>query len=181
MRRIAFRLVLDDDFILLRDPLFRLPRGESLRRRAHAVLLAVARVDEAQGVVLDEARARVAAVLVVHVARPERKLRQAIMHEVRHFHMSPALVLVLDAQGIPLKEDVVLSRVPRKPVGIVDEAERHFEMEVVVPAMLQGKSLAHLRVDRFLVKRLVERFVCHDLTPSDRRACTSGRKRYQSR
>ena len=173
--------MLDDDFILCGDSFFRLPRGQPLCRDAPSVLLAVAGVDEAQGVVLDEARARVAAVLVVHVARPERKLRQAVMHEILGFHMPPALVLVLDAQGIPLKEDVVLSRVPRKPVGIVDEAERHFEMEVVVPTMLQGKSLAHLRVDRFLVKRLVERFVCHDLTPSDRRACTSGRKRCQSR
>ena len=181
MRRIPRRLVLDDDLILAGDLLFSLPRGESLRRRAHVILLAVAGVDETEDAVLDKARARIAAVLVVHIARPQCEHRQTVMHEIRRLYMAPALMFVLDAQGIPLEEDVVLSRVPGNPVGIVDEAERHFQMEVVVPAVRERESFAHLGIDRLFVERFIERRFRHDLTPSDRRACTSGRRRYRSR
>ena len=58
------------------------------------------------------------------------------------------------AERIPLEENMICAVMVGHPVRIVDEAERHFEMKAVVPAVREGESLRKPRVDCPLVKFL---------------------------
>ena len=149
--RDALGAVRHDDRALL-DMAVLLQRAEALRRRAHAVILGVAGVEDVDLALLREAAARVAAVLVVLVARPERELRHRVVDEVARPDMRPALVLVLAAKRIPLVEDMVFAIRERQAIRVVDEAERHLEMEAVVPAVRQREASRHLSVDGLLIK-----------------------------
>ena len=66
--------------------------------------------------------------------------------------MCPALVLVLTAERIPLIEDVVFAIRERQSVRVIDEAERHLEVEAVVPAVRQREAGRHSFIDGLLVK-----------------------------
>ena len=149
--RDALGTVRHDNLVLL-DVAVGLQGTEALCRRAHAVILGVAGVEDADLALLREAAARIAAVLVVLVARPEREFRQRVVDEVARLHVCPALVLVLAAQRVPLVEDVVLAVRERHAIRVVDEAERHLEMEAVVPAVRQGEAGRHLGIDGLLIK-----------------------------
>ena len=65
--------------------------------------------------------------------------------------MSPGFVLVDATQRVPLVEDVVLPIVEGETVWVIDEPERHFQMEAVVPAVLEWDSFPHLGIDFFFV------------------------------
>ena len=149
--RDALGAVRHDDRALL-DMAVLLQRTEALRRRAHAVILGVTGVEDMDLALLREAAARVAAVLVVLVARPERELRHRVVDEVARPDMRPTLVLVLAAERIPLVEDMVFAIRERQAIRVVDEAERHLEMEAVVPAVRQREASRHLSVDGLLIK-----------------------------
>ena len=146
--RVARGIRRQDD-LLFRDRPVVPQRAEPLRGRAHARrVLRVARVEHAHAPVLDEA------VLVVHVARPHRELRHRVVHEVARRRVRPALVLVLAAQRVPLVEDVRDAARVDEPVRVVDEPERHLEVEPIVPAVSEWQRRPHRRVDFLLVDRI---------------------------
>ena len=68
--------------------------------------------------------------------------------------MRPRFILVRAAERIPLIKDVVRAGMIDQPVRIVDEAERHLDVQTVVPAVRQRKSGRNLSVDLFFVKML---------------------------
>ena len=152
--RVARGIRRQDD-LLFRDRPVVPQRAEALRGRAHACrVLRVARVEYAHAPVLDEAAAGVAAVLVMRVARPHRELRHRVVHEVARRRVRPALVLVLAAQRVPLVEDVRDAARVDEPVRVVDEPERHLEVEPIVPAVSEWKRRPHRRVDGPLVDHI---------------------------
>ena len=154
MRRVAWRIRGQRKFFLFHMAVG-LQSAKALRRGAHALrVLGIAGVEHAHALRCRKAAAGVATVLVVCIIRPERELRRAVVHEVARMHVSPALILVLTAIGIPLIENVVLTVIETQPVGVVDESERHLQMEPVMPAMTEGQVLRQLRVDGLFIEFL---------------------------
>ena len=152
--RVARGIRRQDD-LLLADGAVICQRAEALRGRAHACrVLRIAGIEHADAPGLDEAAAGVAAVLVMRVARPHRELRHRVVHEVARRRVRPALVLVLAAKRVPLVEDVRDAARVDEPVRVVDEPERHLEVEPIVPAVSEWQRRPHRRVDGLLVDRI---------------------------
>ena len=69
------------------------------------------------------------------------------MDEVARRRMRPRFVLVLDAERVPLVEDMRDAVLSDEAVRVVDEAEGHLEVEAVVIAVRERQALADLRID----------------------------------
>ena len=155
MRRKARRRAVDDDFLFFHRTRRFCERTKALRRTAIALLvLRVAGVEDAQVPILLRAAARVAAVLVMRVRRPECELRNGVGAEITRLRMRPRLVFMRAAVGIPLIENVICAVVVSQTVRVVDESERHLKMKAIVPSMREGKSLCKLCINFPLVKIL---------------------------
>ena len=90
MRRKARRRAVDDDLLFFDRARSLGKRAEPLHRAAVALLiLCIAGIEDAQMPVLLRAAARVAAVLVVLVRRPERELRDAVGAEIPCLRVRP--------------------------------------------------------------------------------------------
>ena len=90
MRRKARRRAVDDDLLFFDRARSLGKRAEPLHRAAVALLiLCIAGIEDAQMPVLLRAAARVAAVLVVLVRRPECELRDAVGAEIPCLRMRP--------------------------------------------------------------------------------------------
>ena len=155
MCRKACGRTVDNDLFLL-DRTRRLRIGaEALHRAAFShLILRIAGVENAQMPVLLRAAARVAAILIVLIRRPERELRNLIGTEIARLRMRPRLIFVRAAVGIPLVENMIRTVVVRHAVRVVDESERHLDMKAIVPTMREGEALREFCINRPLVKIL---------------------------
>ena len=154
MSRKAGRRPIDDDLLFFHHPRRLRIRAEALYGTAIALrILRVAGVEDAQPPVLLRSAPRVAAVLVVRVARPQGELGHAVGTEVARLRVCPRFIFMRTAEGIPLIENMP-AIVVGEPVRIVDQSEWHFEMKAIVTAIGEGEALRQPCVDVPLVKIL---------------------------
>ena len=155
MCRKARRRTVDNDLFLLHCARCLRIGAETLYGPPIACfILRIACVENTQAPFLLCGAARVAAVLVMFIRRPERQMRNGIGAEIPRLRMRPRLILMRTAEGIPLVKNMVGAVVVGQPVRVVDEAKRHLQMKAVVPAVREGKSLRKAGVNCPLVKIL---------------------------
>ena len=86
---------------------------------------------------------------------PKRQLGTGVMDEIPGTDMAPAVGFRFTVQWVPLVKDMVFFLVKQQAIRIADTAERHFQMEAVMPAMLERKGVLYFFVNFCFFKPIV--------------------------